>query len=119
MVIRQSMLCLLLVLLTAPSIVQAEEELTISAEQWEVTRQGERLVELQPVRQLVKQWSRTEDKMIELQYPGGEEGELWVNELKDWLISLGVASKYQLIVPGSGHDDLIRFKLINGGENYR
>ena len=38
---------------------------------------------------------------IELRYPGGEEGELWVGELMDWLISLGIPSKYLVAVPGS------------------
>jgi hypothetical protein len=53
------------------------------------------------------------DKIIEIQYPGGEEGEFWVQELTDWLIALGIPSDHMVIVPGTGVDDVIRFDLIN------
>ncbi len=92
---------------------------TLSAEQWELSRQGEKLVELPVLRKTINTWSQNENQIIELQYPGGEEGELWANELKDWLISLGVPSKYLVLVPGSGHDDIIRLELVYDGERFQ
>ena len=110
-----------LTLLLSPAVGQYAQagELDLTAEQWEVARNAERLVAMPVIRAIVKQWSSAQDKMIEIQYPGGEEGELWVNELKSWLVALGVPSAYQVAVPGSGQDDLIRFKLINGGEQFQ
>jgi hypothetical protein len=50
--------------------------------------------------------------MIEIRYPGGEEGELWVRELMDWLIALGIPSDAMNQIPGSGAEDRISLVLI-------
>jgi hypothetical protein len=42
-----------------------------------------------------------------------------VQELKGWLISLGIPSKYLIAVPGSGAADIIRFRIIKAGDSYR
>lgn len=97
----------------------ATQQAVVSAEQWELSRNGERMVQLQALQKTVGAWDNVDRHVIELQYPGGEEGELWVNELKDWLISLGVPSKYLVIVPGSGQDDIIRLRLTYGGEQFQ
>ena len=49
---------------------------------------------------------------IELRYPGGEEGEFWVQQLADWLVSLGIPSDRLVAIPGSGAGDSIKFALI-------
>ena len=92
---------------------------SLTAEQWESARGGAKLITVPVVQQIVNRWSVAPEHVVELQYPGGEEGELWVSELKDWLISLGIPSKYLQTVPGSGRDDLIRFKLIQDGEVFQ
>lgn len=91
-------------------------EIVLRAEQWEAGRDGERLLALPALQQLVNAWAARPQQKIELRYPGGEEGELWVEELKDWLVSLGVASKYMSAVPGSGEADVIRFQIIQTGD---
>ena len=91
----------------------------LTAEQWELSRQGEKLVNLPVLRNTINAWTESEKHIIELQYPGGEEGELWANELKDWLISLGVPSKYLILIPGSGQDDIMRFKLVYDGDRFQ
>jgi len=90
--------------------------LVLRAEQWEAAREGERLLALPALKQLVNDWAARPDQKIELRYPGGEEGELWVVELMDWLVSLGVPSKYMSAVPGSGEADIIRFQIIQTGD---
>jgi hypothetical protein len=90
--------------------------LVMHAEQWESARHGERLLQLPVLQQVVSQWSAHAGQKIELRYPGGEEGELWVEALRDWLISLGIASKYLVAVPGSGDADMIRFAIIKSGD---
>ena len=82
------------------------------AEQWEIARSGESILLLPVLNQTVNAWLRDKQKKIEIQYPGGEEGEFWVQELTDWLVSLGVPSNRMVIVPGSGADDAIKFALI-------
>jgi hypothetical protein len=84
----------------------------LHAEQWELARSGETILSLPALNQLIQAWLAEKQKKIEIQYPGGEDGELWVQELTDWLVSLGIPSKYMLITPGSGADDVIKFNII-------
>jgi hypothetical protein len=124
--INRVLCCMIILLLPVTGTLAVSEpsdhsgrlEASINAEQWELAREGEKIASLSELNTVIRRWSSASDKIIEIQYPGGEEGEIWVNELKGWLISLGVGSKYMMTVPGSGQDDLIRFKIINGGDNF-
>ncbi len=94
-------------------------EFELRAEQWELSRNGERLLANDGLAGVVSDWSRDHRQQIELQYPGGEEGELWVYQLMDWLVALGVPSSNLVAVPGSGQADVIRLRVIRSGENFR
>jgi hypothetical protein len=87
---------------------------TITAEQWEATRTGESVMSLAAIRQVVSEWLQDTTNKIEMSYPGGEEGEFWVHELSDWLISLGIPSERLIRSPGSGAADVIRFRISRG-----
>ncbi len=100
----------------AIELAQTNDELVLHAEQWEVARAGNSLLALPVLQQVVNAWAAHPHQKIELRYPGGEDGELWVAELKDWLVSLGIASKYMTAVPGSGEADAIRFQIIQTGD---
>jgi len=97
----------------------------LTADQWEITRNGESILSLAVLNDLVNTWlSDVKDlqgntqkstqphknEIIEIQYPGGEEGEFWVQELVDWLVALGVPSRFMLLTPGSTADE-IKFHL--------
>ncbi|MCK5002291.1 MAG: hypothetical protein KAJ92_03470 [Gammaproteobacteria bacterium] len=88
----------------------------LTEEQWDLVKQGEQLLEMPVLQQLVDAWSLQQGQAVELRYPGGEEGELWVEELKDWLISLAIPSKYLFAVAGSGEADVIIIKIIKVGD---
>jgi hypothetical protein len=85
----------------------------LHAEQWELARSGESILSLPVLNTLINAWLQDRRKRIEIQYPGGEEGEFWVQELTDWLVSLGIPSNHMTIAPGSGADDMIKLNLIN------
>ncbi len=84
----------------------------LRAEQWQMARSGESILSLPVLNQVINAWLRDKHKKIEIQYPGGEEGEFWVQELSDWLVSLAIPSSRMSLTPGSGADDMIRFSLI-------
>ncbi len=84
----------------------------LSAEQWELARNGEYILSLPVIKVLINTWLLDKQKKIEIQYPGGEEGEFWVQELTDWLVSLGIPSSHMVVVAGSGAGDMIKFNLI-------
>jgi hypothetical protein len=94
-------------------------ETVLYAEQWELARNGERLLGIDGLSKVVTEWSSNDGQQIELQYPGGEEGEIWVSQLMDWLVALGVPSASLVAVPGSGQGDAIRLRVIRAGENFR
>jgi hypothetical protein len=85
----------------------------LHAEQWELARSGETILSLPVLKQLLTAWLSEKQKTIEIQYPGGEDGEFWVQELTDWLVALGIPSKNMVITAGSGADDVIKFNIIN------
>ena len=98
-----------------PLVSPAEKPVTawmLYAEQWELARSGETILSLPVLKQVIQAWLADKQKKIEIQYPGGEDGEFWVQELADWLVSLGIPSKYMVITPGSGADDVIKFNII-------
>ena len=84
----------------------------LSAEQWELARNGESILSFPAINALINAWLLDKQKKIEIQYPGGEEGEFWVQELTDWLVSLGIPSSHMRMVTGSGAGDMIKFNLI-------
>ena len=87
-------------------------EWIIKAEQWELVRDGESILALPALNAVVNNWLKEKDKLIEIQYPGGEEGEFWVHQLIDWLVALGIPSDRMVTVRGSGADDIIRLNLV-------
>ena len=100
---------------TAATPVETE----LLAEQWDLARSGDRLLGFDGIANVVTAWSTETGQQIELQYPGGEEGELWVYQLMDWLVALGIPSASFVAVPGSGEEDVIRLRVIRSGENFR
>ncbi len=104
-------------LLTAFSSVYATQNKpwVLTSEQWEMNRSGSKIVKIPVLKKVIRNWmNRYETEpntVILLHYPGGEEGELWVQELTDWLVALGVPSKSIMMVPGSDSDDMIGIEL--------
>lgn len=109
----------MIVLWAVNTAVAAPVETELHAEQWELSRNGERLLAMDGIAGVVKEWSSDNRQKIELQDPGGEEGELWVHQLLDWLVALGIPSSSLVAVPGSGQGDIIRLRVIRSGENFR
>jgi hypothetical protein len=109
----------MIVFFTTSIAIASPVEVELRAEQWELSRNGERLLGNGGLADVVNGWSRDHSQKIELQYPGGEEGELWVYQLMDWLVALGIPSTNLVAVPGSGQEDVIRLRVIRSGENYR
>ena len=92
----------------------AETSVSIRSEQWDMPRHGEALIKLPELGKIAQQWAENPDSIIEMRYPGGEEGELWVQELMDWLVALGIPSSAMNRVPGSGAEDIINLVLVQG-----
>jgi len=96
--------------------LRAEQIVTkITAEQWAIPRHGERILSFPEIKKVMQEWQKNTEQSIEISYPGGENGELWLTELKDWLIALGVASVKIKTIAGSGSKDLIKLTVMKAG----
>lgn len=100
--------------LFAPLVSADSEPVQLRAETWELSRHGEKLIKNTQLSALVQAWSARSNGQLEIRYPGGEEGELWSEELKSWLVSLGVPSAAIQSSPGSAAADIINIHLIEG-----
>lgn len=96
--------------------IQAEPDVyQITAEQWAIPRHGESVLKMSALQNLLSHWQQDVSRAIEISYPGGEQGELWLRELQDWLIALGVPSASIKSVAGSGGKDLIKLSVLKTG----
>jgi hypothetical protein len=92
---------------------------TLHAEQWEIARADASVQSIEALAAMQREWSQDTGQQIELQYPGGEEGELWVADLVNWLVALGIPSSNLVTVPGSGKADVISIRVIQSGVSFR
>ena len=83
----------------------------IDAELWAAPRSGQALVQMAPLREAVDALLRTPGSRLLIHYPGGESGQLWVQELRAWLIALGVPSTRIDLLPGGTRDDQLLLEV--------
>ncbi len=87
------------------------ESWTLSAEEWSRPRSGEVIMAMPAVSSAMRQWAQEDSSRLELVYPGGERGELWAAELRDWLVALGAEADRIAVLPGSGDEDELLLRL--------
>lgn len=62
----------------------------VSAEQWARPRSGERIVAFTSLQYLVRRLDERASTVVTIRYAGGDEGLLWAEELRGWLVALGI-----------------------------
>ncbi|GIS88566.1 MAG: hypothetical protein CM1200mP18_12760 [Gammaproteobacteria bacterium] len=53
-------------------------------------------------------------QQVTIRYPGGDKGNAWALELREWLVALGIPSNYIVLEPGSGGQDRLLLLLEAG-----
>lgn len=102
-----------IVFFTSINVFAESASVKLNAEHWDMQRHGEGVLKIEPLSDIVKRWQASSGKIIEIRYPGGEEGILWVEELRSWLVSLGIPSEALSLTPGSEAKDIINLTLID------
>lgn len=95
----------------AAHVTAADGVWLLGADDWARSRDGAAMVQMQPLPEVVEAWEQQPDQRLIVRYPGGEEGLLWANELRSWLVALGIPSAYQELVAGSRQPDRIELEL--------
>lgn len=97
------------------SAAASDYQWIISADEWVRPRDGARVAGLAPLRDSVAKWMREPDQRLVIRYPGGEEGVLWADELRDWLVALGVPSAQVELMPGYPRADAMAVAVRPAG----
>jgi len=86
----------------------------LSAAEWAGPRSGERILQMDGVRPAVLEVLGSSAYRLRLRYPGGDEGRIWVEELRSWLWALGLAPERIELRPGSSTKDVIELEVLYG-----
>lgn len=91
------------------------ESITITAEQWARPRSGSYVTGLTALNEQLARIDRAGDSRLILHCPGDEKGMLWAEELRAWLVALGVPSARIQLKPDFGQIDIIRVEIQGSG----
>lgn len=102
--------CAALIAVTTAAVAAGQVWL-LAADEWARPRDGMAMLKMAPLPEVVEAWDSQSGQHLLIRYPGGEEGLLWANELRSWLVALGVPLEQQELVAGSRQPDLIEIEL--------
>lgn len=98
-------------LIIFPLVVMADSGYQLTAEEWSRPRDGSSLVALPALNAVFREFDRQPESRIVIRYPGGEEGIIWVQELRSWLVALGVPESHIVLQPGSTRLDALDLRV--------
>ncbi len=90
----------------------AEPRFLLSAGEWAVPRDADAVRAMPALREAVKALDARPGARLRLRYPGGDEGTMWVHEVRAWLVSLGVSSARLELVPGAERGDVLALEVV-------
>lgn len=96
----------------ATNVIAAEIEL-LRANEWSVPKQAATLLAMPAIQNSMEKLQNNVNSTLNIKYPGGDEGTLWGNELRSWLIALGLSSNRIELVPGSAISTTIELEVIS------
>lgn len=82
---------------------------------WVKVKKATSVLQLPALQRVVSQFETNEKSKIVVQYPGGDEGNEWAIELRNWFVALGISSDEILLQPGSGVPQAIVIKTEVSG----
>ncbi len=109
---RMSKFAYLLLLFITALPVSAETVGSLSAEEWARPRHGDWLATHPALAAAMAKLQLSDQSVLQLRYPGGDEGVLWVEELQAWLVALGLESERIETLPGSGGERAIQLQVL-------
>ena len=104
---------LLIVLIGVP-VWSTEAVQIITADDWARPRSGESLVQMPAIKRTVREYldeNGQRGRRILIRHPRGEEGVLWAEELRGWLVALGIPSADIDVSPASRRLDAIELTV--------
>ena len=84
------------------------------AENWPDRRTTQTVLSILPIKKLLELFVENPRHQVTIRYPGGDKGNAWALELREWLVALGIPSNYIVLEPGSGGQDRLLMLLEVG-----
>lgn len=105
----------LLCILLALPMAHAEQDgvFVLSNAEWNIPRTTQSVIAIPAIRQAVQAYEATSLATIQLRYAGGDEGTLWANELRSWLVALGIASADIDLLPGARDPGQLELRVVS------
>ena len=80
-------------------------EMPLRYQDWPERRSAYAMLELDPVRAVLSVFSEKGGQNVIVRHPGGDSGNAWALEFREWLVAFGVPSNFISLEPGSGGAD--------------
>ena len=96
------------------SIPKTLLEQPILGESWPHRRTTSTILAVRPIKKLLELFVENPSYRVTIRYPGGDKGNAWALELREWLVALGIPSNYIVLEPGSGGQDRLLLLLEVG-----
>lgn len=113
----------LLIMLICMAVSSAESVEIITADEWARPRTGESLVRMPALKRTVRDYLGRKDgkndqrgQHILIRHPRGEEGVLWAEELRGWLVALGIPSADITVSPESSRMDAVELAVVDADD---
>ncbi|OGI37237.1 MAG: hypothetical protein A2V91_06980 [Candidatus Muproteobacteria bacterium RBG_16_64_10] len=85
--------------------------MTVSAEQWARPRSAATIARLPELPGFIAAFDREPGARVIVRYAGGDEGSLWAEELRSWLVALGIPSAHIELRPDLPQADKLLLEL--------
>lgn len=105
-------LLILMTLMVSLQVQAGNPVQRLTAQQWAVPRSAETVIGMPALAKTLQALQASGGGRLLLRYPGGDAGSLWMNELRSWLISLGVPGRMIETVPGSPDSGIIELEVL-------
>jgi hypothetical protein len=95
----------------------ATEVELLHAHEWLVPKQATTILDMPAIYNSMQKLQKDASSSLVIKYPGGDEGTLWVNEVRSWLVALGLSSKRIELVQGGAISTTIEFEVLSASLN--
>lgn len=85
----------------------------LHANEWSVPKKTVAILAMPAINKSMEKLKKNSNTLLKIKYPGGDEGTLWVNELRSWLVALGLSSKRIELIQGSAISTTIELEVLS------
>jgi hypothetical protein len=111
-------LCVAVALLAFPCFAAAAPSVVvIGADVWSRPRSGAAFTRMPELRELVEVYERQPDGQLVVRHGSGEEGGLWAEEMRSWLVALGIPAARVRLETDPAVDGEVRIEVRAYGGN--